>query len=387
MKSPHQKMVALLVAQNNLEAPSQIPLKWLTRNLYRRPLLYWVCKAAEDCTQVDAIYIITQDKTVAHTATTLGLGKIRVLDTWSETPSQDWLVQQISEYAGCPYVAMLQPTAPLLSAPDLKRGYLKIQQGQYDRVVSVTRQRQPSWRITVDDDTSGEPALPDLSENRWVENGAFHITRVPSSPHEGNVGLVEMAQESRYSLQQESDWGAIESVLRELQSQQNAPLKERLSRVRLVATDVDGCLTDGGMCYAEDGGQYKHFNAKDGMGATLLRAAGFLVAFITRDSTALVQRRGEKLQVDEIHQGALDKEVVMEDILQRRGLSWEEIAYLGDDVIDLGVLRRVGISACPADALPEIRKEVDIVLNLPGGAGAFRELAAYFLPDINTLSF
>ena len=125
MKSPHQKMVALLVAQNNLEAPSQIPLKWLTRNLYGRPLLYWVCKAAEDCTQVDAIYIITQDKTVAHTATTLGLGKIRVLDTWSETPSQDWLVQQISEYAGCPYVAMLQPTAPLLSAPDLKRGYLK----------------------------------------------------------------------------------------------------------------------------------------------------------------------------------------------------------------------------------------------------------------------
>jgi 3-deoxy-D-manno-octulosonate 8-phosphate phosphatase (KDO 8-P phosphatase) len=152
-----------------------------------------------------------------------------------------------------------------------------------------------------------------------------------------------------------------------------------LRRVRLLATDVDGVLTDGGMCYSDSGDEWKRFNVRDGMGFKLLQRAGILTALITQEQTKLVARRAEKLTIPEVHQGAHDKLAVLRDIVVRHGLDLSQVAYIGDDVNDLEVLRAVGFSAAPADAVTVVRKAVHYVCRKNGGEGAVREVADLIL--------
>jgi len=152
-----------------------------------------------------------------------------------------------------------------------------------------------------------------------------------------------------------------------------------LRRVRLVAMDVDGVLTDAGMYYTESGDELKKFTTRDGMGIKLLQAAGLVTAFITREKTAIVERRGQKLAVPEVHQGVDDKLAVLTTLAKKYGLTLDKAAYIGDDVNDLEALRAVGFSAAPADAMPSVLKAVHYVCKKRGGEGAVREIADLIL--------
>jgi 3-deoxy-D-manno-octulosonate 8-phosphate phosphatase (KDO 8-P phosphatase) len=152
-----------------------------------------------------------------------------------------------------------------------------------------------------------------------------------------------------------------------------------LKQIRLVATDVDGVLTDGGMYYSESGDEWKKFNTRDGMGIKLLQKAGLITAIVTQERTRLVARRAEKLAIPELHQGVMDKLSVIRDMAKRHGLSLRHVAYIGDDVNDIEALKAVGLSAAPADSLPQVLKIVDYVCRQKGGEGAVRELAEMIL--------
>ena len=156
-------------------------------------------------------------------------------------------------------------------------------------------------------------------------------------------------------------------------------LASALKRVRLVAMDVDGVLTDAGMYYSESGDELKKFNTRDGMGIKMLQAAGFVTAFITWEKTAIVERRGQKLAVPEVHQGVDDKLALLTTLAQKYGLTLEQVAYIGDDVNDLEALRAVGFSAGPADAMPSVLKAVHYICAKKGGEGAVREIADLIL--------
>jgi YrbI family 3-deoxy-D-manno-octulosonate 8-phosphate phosphatase len=143
--------------------------------------------------------------------------------------------------------------------------------------------------------------------------------------------------------------------------------------------DVDGVLTDAGMYYSESGDELKKFNTRDGMGIKLLQAAGFVTAFITKEKTAIVERRGQKLAVPEVHQGVDDKLTDLTRLSRKYGFTLEQVAYIGDDVNDLEALRAVGFSAAPADALPVVLQTVHYVCTKKGGEGAVRELADLLL--------
>lgn len=154
---------------------------------------------------------------------------------------------------------------------------------------------------------------------------------------------------------------------------------ERLRRIRVFATDVDGVLTDAGMYYSESGDEWKKFNTRDGMGIKLLQKAGFVTAIITQERTKLVARRAEKLAIPELHQGVMDKLSVLREMVARHGLSLDQVAYIGDDVNDLEALQAVGFSASPADGMPVIHAAVDYVCKKRGGEGCVRELAELLL--------
>lgn len=163
-----------------------------------------------------------------------------------------------------------------------------------------------------------------------------------------------------------------------VRSKKNA-LAAVLQNVRLFVTDVDGVLTDGGMCYAENGDEWKKFNVHDGMGIKLLQQAGLITAFITQEQTKIVLRRAEKLAVPEVHQGIRDKLAMLHQLTVKYGVTLGEVAYIGDDVNDLGALKAVGFSSAPADALPAVLEAVHYVCKKGGGEGAVREVADLIL--------
>lgn len=146
--------------------------------------------------------------------------------------------------------------------------------------------------------------------------------------------------------------------------------------IRLLLTDCDGVLTDAGVYYSAQGELLKRFSLRDGMGVERLRTlAGVETGIITGENSAIVAQRAAKLGISEVHLGAKNKINVLAEILQRRQLCAEQVAYIGDDMNDEAVLRAVGLSACPADAMPELMCIADYVCHLPGGYGAFREFA------------
>jgi 3-deoxy-D-manno-octulosonate 8-phosphate phosphatase (KDO 8-P phosphatase) len=157
-------------------------------------------------------------------------------------------------------------------------------------------------------------------------------------------------------------------------------LRARL--VRLVLTDCDGVLTDGSVYYSAEGEALKRFSVRDGMGVERLREAGIAVAILTREDSPSVARRSEKLRLPYLFAGVPDKAARLSGILAETGLARPELAYIGDDVNDLGILAEVGregITAAPADAMPEVREAVHYQCAARGGQGAFRDFAEWLL--------
>jgi len=159
----------------------------------------------------------------------------------------------------------------------------------------------------------------------------------------------------------------------------SAGLAKRIKAVKLLILDVDGVMTDGGIIYDDDGRELKVFDVKDGHGIKLLMRAGIGVAIITGRESKVVYHRAKNLGIDMVYQGAKDKVGAFEDILKNRQLSLEEAAYMGDELVDIPLLRRVGFAAAVKDAVEDVKKHVDYVTVKNGGSGAVRELCELIL--------
>ncbi len=146
------------------------------------------------------------------------------------------------------------------------------------------------------------------------------------------------------------------------------------ARIRIVLMDVDGVLTDGTLWYLPDGQEMKAFHVRDGAGIRLAQEAGLMTGIISGRPSDVASRRATELDLDEIHLDVADKNLVLDDILARRGLQPEEVCFIGDDIVDLRVLRRVGLAAAPADAHPMVKIAAGFLCEADGGRGAVREV-------------
>ena len=151
-------------------------------------------------------------------------------------------------------------------------------------------------------------------------------------------------------------------------------LQEKAKAIRLIVMDVDGVLTDGRIFYSAEGMESEAFFVRDGLGLRMAQQAGLLTAILTGRTSGAVLHRAKELGISEIHQGVLNKLEAYEILLQRYGLTDEVAAYVGDDLNDLPLLGRAGLSAAPADAAPEVRAKVAYVTTQAGGRGAVREV-------------
>ncbi len=155
-------------------------------------------------------------------------------------------------------------------------------------------------------------------------------------------------------------------------------LARRAKNIRLLLSDNDGVLTDNGVYYSERGEELKRYSIRDGMGVERLEAVGIITGIMTGETSLNLKKRAEKLKIKHLYPGVKDKESRLGSVLSETGLVLDEVAYMGDDVNDLGIMEAVavaGLTACPGDATGFVRPVVHYICRAGGGNGAFREFA------------
>lgn len=151
--------------------------------------------------------------------------------------------------------------------------------------------------------------------------------------------------------------------------------------IKLVLTDIDGVWTDGGMYYDQTGNEWKKFNTSDSAGVLFCHRLDIPVGILTGEDTEIVKRRAEKVKIDYLFQGVKNKLETASELCKKLNISLKEVAYIGDDIIDLELLAAVGVSGAPANAPEYVQKRVNIVTRKSGGEGAFREFVEKIFAD------
>lgn len=376
-----------------------IPLKNI-KPLCGKPLVFWVVRAACSCEYIDKVFVSTDSLEIKlavedfKSSEPLLFDKLNIVGrspaTASDTASTESAMLEFAEKHTFDNIVLIQATSPLLTPDDLNNGFEVFFTANTDSVLSVVRQKRFNW----DKDNSGiaHPLNYDVFnrprrqefDGYFVENGAFYITSrkaLLSSKNRisGKIRVAEMPEDSFFEIDEPDDWIIIEALMRK----RECLTKKDLNKIKLFLTDCDGCLTDGGMYYSEKGDEIKKFNTKDGMAFSLLKKHGILVGMITGETVELNRRRAEKLSMDFYVPGCTDKVHAVEKICRATDLSFENVLFVGDDINDIKLMRKVGYSCCPKNAVTEVKSMSDYISSLNGGEGVIREITDYLLSHIS----
>lgn len=156
-------------------------------------------------------------------------------------------------------------------------------------------------------------------------------------------------------------------------------IKLKAAQIKLVAFDVDGVLTNGEIIYTDKGEELKIFNVKDGHGIFSLSKKGYITAIITARTSPIVDKRAKDLDITHVYQGIKNKIVAIQELMNIYKLDYSQVAYIGDDIPDICILEKAGVSFCPNDAVDEVKKICHYVLSKQGGKGAVREMTDFLL--------
>jgi YrbI family 3-deoxy-D-manno-octulosonate 8-phosphate phosphatase len=356
------------------------------KNLRRaggRPLLDWTVEAALGASCVERVLVSTDDPAVREHVTATWPGRVglpaRSPATASDTATTESVLLDVlgtPEASGAAVIGLVQATSPLLTSADVDGAHALL--GRFDSVLTVVRQKRFRWTAapdgaSADYDPAARPRRQEL-DGHLVENGALYLTPRDALARtgvriSGRIGCYEMPEAAYTEVDEPTDLVIVDALLRQ------RPLPVDASRIKLVLTDVDGCLTDNGMTYSSDGTEAKTYSARDGKGFELLRLVGLRTGILTSEDGPQIHARARKLQVDALYAGTRDKLADARELCSQYGLDLAEVAFLGDDVHDVGLLEACGLPACPADAMPAAAAASTLRCRATGGHGAFREFA------------
>lgn len=162
-----------------------------------------------------------------------------------------------------------------------------------------------------------------------------------------------------------------------------ADLKERIKKIKLLILDVDGVMTDGGMFFTANGDEQKKFNTKDGMGILNALKKGLQIGIISSGfSDQIVKKRANMLGIQKCHVGREPKIDILDNWLEKDSISYDEVAMIGDDTNDMEIMQKIGVSACPSDAVIEIKSICNIILQKKGGEGCIREFIDQYIANV-----
>lgn len=375
-----------------------IPLKNI-KLINERPLVHWTIEAAVNCPAIDRVYVGTdsdaiREKVEEYKKEHQGCDKLICIDraahTVTDTASTESAMLDFAEQYEFDHIVLIQATSPLLREEHLTGAIARFEEDGYDSMLSVVGQKRFIWENApegarpVNYDYKKRPRRQEF-DGYMVENGAFYITtRNGLLENEcrlsGKIGLYEMDEETYFEIDEPSDWVVIEHLMSKKNEVREASSMGQ-KHIKLFVTDCDGCLTDGGMYYSEKGDELKKFSTVDGMGFGLLRQKGIKTAIITGETTQIVVNRAKKLKIDWLRMGIMDKLTVLKEITEEMGITLEEVAYVGDDINDVEVLKKVGLGFSVPNARPEAKEAAGIIVESEGGKGAVRDAIEYVLAN------
>lgn len=349
-----------------------------------RPLITHSIEQARASSRVGRTVVATDDGEIARIAGDWGAevvtGPIRPgTDGGSPEPLLLRTLDEIERRHGAsPAFTVLLPPACPLRTPEMIDGAIDhLLDRDGDSLVSVHRSPGTLW--AEDENGVARPVDDGAAagrEPRYAENGSITVTRTADLRQSGSllggrIVLHEIPSAYGLRLAGEDDWHVGEALHRRLWTGRGI---ERLRRVRLLALDFDGVMSDNRVIVLEDGREAVLCSRGDGMGMDLLRAVGLPVVVISKEGNPVVTARCNKLKLRCV-QGVGEKLPVLEGIAAELGIAMDEVAFMGNDVNDLTCIRASGVGIAPVDSHPAVLREVDIVTSLPGGLGAVREVA------------
>jgi YrbI family 3-deoxy-D-manno-octulosonate 8-phosphate phosphatase len=370
------------------------------RSLAGRPLAAWVIEASLRAANVRRTIVTTDDPLVTPIyrdfLDRFGPDSIALHErspgSATDTASTESVLLEVARdlMDDDDVLCLLQATSPLTTATDIDGAWAVFAAGGWDSLLSVVPQHRFVWEAgpggaqPLNYDPRARPRRQEMTPI-LVENGAIYITKVRAlidsgSRLSGRVGLYEMPAHTYVELDEPEDLHRLEPLVRDVRRR---TLRSEAAGIQLVLSDVDGVLTDAGMYWSSDGVESKRFSARDGKGFQLLHEAGIRTGLLTSEAVELVRRRAEKLRTS-VALDCTDKLAEADRLRVEAGLSWRQIAYIGDDVHDIDLMAAVGLSAAPADALPRVRSVAHLVTESGGGRGCFRELADLILESRST---
>jgi len=353
-------------------------------------LFCWVLTEAV-FSDLEEVFVYTDDDDIRKfiTAQYSWTSKISVLDrsagSASDTASTETAILEFCEKISYSFdlLCLLQATSPFTQREQINEALRAVKAGK-DSVLSVVKNHRFFWNERgepLNYDFKNRPRRQDF-EGNLAENGAIYCstkTALQKSKNRisGDIGIIEMPEQSYYEIDSLSDWIIVEELLlAKLQS------RRQPERIKHLFLDVDGIFTDGRVLYSETGELAKTFDMRDGMGLEILRQDDISVSVITSENSALVAARMKKLNIDKVYLGVKDKLALLQQLCLTLNIDMNHIAYLGDDVNDMACLASVGWSICPNNAMEEVKRISDIKLTSDAGSGAIRE-ACRFITKYN----
>ena len=376
------KKVALVPLRGGSKSIPKKNIKFMTG----KPLCAWVLEAACKADLFDQVYVSTEDNEVASVVESLKLG-VEIIERPATLADDESTTESVmlhfAKTIDFDVLATIQATSPLVQTSDFKKAMKQFENEKLDSLLTAVRLKRFLWSADgkpLNYDPLKRPMRQHFNGS-LMENGAFYYTTREildkyKSRLGGKTGIYEMPVESAVEIDEPEDWSTVEALLKKRTYDW---LHERLVKIKLLAMDCDGVLTDAGMYYAENGDELKKFNTRDGMGLSLLRKKGIRIAIVTGEDSRAVKHRAEKLEIDDLYMGVKDKSEIVSTLIKKYGLQPENVVYIGDDINDLKAFEVVGLKVAVNDAVEEIKKEADLIMETPGGRGAVRELADLIL--------
>ena len=360
-----------------------IPLKNI-KMFCGKPLIYWNLLSLQK-SSVDKIIVATDSNQIKNIVLSFSFSKVEVYNRNYENATDDASSESVMlEYIESVNLQdsdtfmLVQATSPFTQTNHFDEALELFE--SFDSVVSCSIIKRFFWNengVALNYDINKRKRRQDF-KGTLIENGAFYINSVKNIKENrnrisGKIGIYRMPEYTSIELDEELDWIIAEKIMyRNVINNK----KSNINNIKIVLSDVDGVLTDGGMYYSENGDEMKKFSVYDGMAFRLLQEKGLKVGMITTEDRDLNRRRAKKLNLDYDYHGAQDKLKIINDLCTKDNIKFSEIAYIGDDINCFQLLSNVGIAACPVNAVEKIKRIPNIIhLSKRGGAGVFREFA------------
>ncbi|WP_209404589.1 acylneuraminate cytidylyltransferase [Pseudozobellia sp. WGM2] len=358
------------------------------KKLLGRPLFTWVLTEAI-FSKLDEVFVFTDDNDIIdYIAQNFAWSKkVKTLkrsqQNASDTSTTESAILEFCELIDTDFdiFCLLQATSPLTKRKDIDAALDKLENEKLDAVLSVVNTHRFIWSKDgkpLNYDFENRPRRQDF-EGLLIENGAVYCTTkkallASKNRLSGDIGVVEMNEDTLVEIDSETDWLVIEQLLIS-KSKSNKSNK----RIDHLVLDVDGVFTDGRVTFNSEGEFSKVFDMRDGMGLEILRQHGVNIIVMTSENSTVVAQRMKKLKIEDIFLGIKDKYSLIEKLCAERKITPQEIAYIGDDINDLSNMLRAGWSLCPANATKPIKFHADIVLKNNSAEGAIREASEFII--------